>query len=189
MAFHLTPTDTAKLSEVHPDLAKVVTMAADLTNTPFVVWEGIRTIERQREYVERGTSWTMNSRHLTGHAVDLVPLVDGQPQWLWPECRLIAKAMKQAAAELQVPIEWGGDWKRFPDGPHFQLPRASYPASAPAEVAHEDPADEPISGFTLWERGSRVIELQRELVRAGYGLKIDGVYGPKTREAHEKWMA
>lgn len=185
----LTPTDTAKLREVHPDLARCVTMAANLTVSPFVVFEGIRTIERQRQYVERGVSKTLNSRHLTGHAVDLVPLIDDKPQWVWPECHQIAAAMKQAAADLGIPIEWGGDWRKFPDGPHFQLPRSSYPASAPAEVAHEDPADEPVDGFTLWERGSRVIELQRSLVRAGYGLKIDGVYGPKTQEAHEKWMA
>jgi peptidoglycan L-alanyl-D-glutamate endopeptidase CwlK len=31
--------------------------------------------------------------------------------------------MKQAAYELNIKIEWGGDWKSFKDGPHFQLPK------------------------------------------------------------------
>ena len=29
--------------------------------------------------------------------------------------------MKQAAKELGVNIVWGGDWKSFKDGPHFQI--------------------------------------------------------------------
>jgi hypothetical protein len=66
----------------------------------------------------------MNSRHLTGHAVDLVPY---PVSWDWKYFYPIAEAMKDAARELNVELEWGGDWKSFPDGPHFQLSWRGYP--------------------------------------------------------------
>ena len=69
----------------------------------------------------------MNSRHLTGHAVDLAPYIGGEIRWDWPPFHHIAAAMKAAAAELAVPLTWGGDWKTFKDGPHFELHRGTYP--------------------------------------------------------------
>ncbi len=62
-----------------------------------------------------------------GHAVDLGAYIDGQVAWDWPLYHKIAEAMKTAAAYQKIPIEWGGDWKSFPDGPHFQLPWENYP--------------------------------------------------------------
>ena len=69
----------------------------------------------------------MRSRHITGHAVDLGAYVAGSVRWDWPLYHKLAVAVKQAAAELQTPIEWGGDWRAFKDGPHFQLPWKDYP--------------------------------------------------------------
>lgn len=112
---------------VHPDLAKVIHRAAALSPIEFRVIEGMRTLKRQRELVASGASKTMNSRHLTGHAVDLAPYVGGTIRWDWPLFYKLAPAVKQAAAEVGVPIEWGGDWRTFKDGPHFQLPFAGYP--------------------------------------------------------------
>jgi peptidoglycan L-alanyl-D-glutamate endopeptidase CwlK len=74
------------------------------------------------------TDTTMNSRHLDGHAVDLGAWVDGTISWHWPHYHKIADAMNKAAAELGIELEWGGDWKSFPDGPHFQLPWPKKPA-------------------------------------------------------------
>lgn len=115
---------------VHPDLIKVVELAATkLTDTfGFVVVEGLRTRERQMQLVKEGASKTMASRHLTGHAVDLAASIDGQIRWDWPLYERVAVTIKAAAAELQIPIEWGGDWKTFKDGPHFQLAHNEYPA-------------------------------------------------------------
>jgi len=122
MGFHLGTTSRAKLAEVHPDLRRVVERAIELTPVDFIVFEGLRTQERQQALVAAGHSRTLNSRHLTGHAVDLVPYVAGRPRWDAGLCRQVAGAMKLAAAELGVPVEWGGDWASFFDGPHFQLP-------------------------------------------------------------------
>lgn len=115
------------LSGVHADLARVVRCAADLSGVDFTVTEGVRTPARQRKLVEAGASRTLNSRHLTGHAVDLAARVGGQIRWDWPLYHQLAQAMKAAAADLGVPLVWGGDWKRFRDGPHFELPREAYP--------------------------------------------------------------
>ena len=112
-----------RLSGVHPDLVDVVKRAIEITEQDFSVTEGIRHIERQRQLVATGKSTTLNSRHLTGHAVDLVPY---PVSWDWEHFYPIADAMKQAAEELDVDLEWGGDWKSFPDGPHYQLSRKKY---------------------------------------------------------------
>ena len=117
----------SKLDGVHPDLVEVVRLAIQKTNVDFSVLEGLRTKERQRALFSSGASRTMNSRHLDGHAVDLVAYVNGNVEWSWPLYDRIAVAMKQASAELGISIEWGGDWISFKDGPHFQLSRKEYP--------------------------------------------------------------
>lgn len=120
--FYLGKRSKRRLDGVHPDLVRVVARAIELTDVDFAVLEGMRTKARQEELVRAGASTTMNSRHLTGHAVDLGAWVAGGIRWDWPLYYAIAAAMKRAAAELNVPLEWGGDWKTFKDGPHFQLP-------------------------------------------------------------------
>ncbi len=127
-AFRLGPTSLARLFGVHKDLVAVVQRAIAITSVDFGVTEGLRTLERQRELLAARATTTMRSRHLTGHAVDVVAYLDGKARWDWPLYHEIADAMKQAARELETPIEWGGDWKTFPDGPHFQLPWDVYPA-------------------------------------------------------------
>jgi len=124
MSYKLSLRSKQRLSGVHPDLVAVVKRAIEITEQDFSVTEGIRHIERQRQLVATGKSTTLNSRHLTGHAVDLVPY---PVSWDWEHFYPIADAMKQAAEELDVDLEWGGDWKSFPDGPHFQLNWKKYP--------------------------------------------------------------
>lgn len=124
MAYSLSFRSRQRLSGVHPDLVAVVKRAIEITKQDFSVLEGIRSIERQRKLVKEGKSKTLNSRHLTGHAVDLVPY---PVSWDWEHFYPIADAMKAAAEEFDVDLEWGGDWKSFPDGPHFQLSRKTYP--------------------------------------------------------------
>ena len=116
-----------RLQGVHPDLVRVVERAIDLTPVDFTVLEGLRSPERQQTLVASGASQTLNSRHITGHAVDLGAWVDNQVDWSWPLYAKIANAMKAAANELGVSIVWGGDWRTFKDGPHFELDRKFYP--------------------------------------------------------------
>lgn len=125
--FTLGPRSVLRLQGVHPDLVKVVHRAIELSTVDFTVLEGLRTLERQKTLVAAGASKTMNSRHLTGHAVDLGAWVDGQVRWDWPLYHQIAAAMKTAAKELTIPLEWGGGWRTFKDGPHYQLPWKEYP--------------------------------------------------------------
>lgn len=129
MVFQLGLKSRARLKGVHPHLADVVSRAVQISRVDFTVLEGLRTLERQKELVAAGASKTMNSRHLTGHAVDIAPWVGGRVRWDWPLFDELAEAMKAAGREFGVPVEWGGDWASFKDGPHFQLPWNHYPVA------------------------------------------------------------
>jgi len=115
------------LKGVHPDLVKVCELALKYTPHDFLITEGLRTKARQAELLKAGASRTMNSRHITGHAIDFAVLVAGKVRWDWPLYGQVAEAFKRAAKELNVPIIWGGDWKTLRDGPHVELDRRKYP--------------------------------------------------------------
>ena len=126
MGYKLGTRSLQNLSGVHPDMVAVVKKAIEITDVDFTVIEGIRHIDRQRQLLKEGKSTTLNSRHITGHPVDMVP---------WPvdwedldRFETMAEAMKDAAEELDISIVWGGDWKSFYDAPHFELDRKVYPA-------------------------------------------------------------
>lgn len=116
------------LKGVNADLVKVVRRALELSPVDFGITEGLRTVERQRQLVATGKSQTMNSRHISGHAIDVFAYPTSSGSWEWKYYEQIANVFKQASKELNIPIEWGGDWKTLKDGPHFQLPHAIYPA-------------------------------------------------------------
>lgn len=116
------------LNGIHPDLRRAIDRALQDSELDFVVIEGLRTKERQKQLVASGASKTMNSRHLTGHAVDLVPIgPNGKAAFDWPLYHKLGPAVKEAAAKEGVAIVWGGDWTSFKDGPHFELDRKVYP--------------------------------------------------------------
>jgi len=119
--FKLSDKSLDKMKGVNPALVAVVKKAIELSHIDFGVTEGLRTVERQKELFKAGKSQTMKSRHIIGEAVDLVAYVNGKVDWTWKYYEQIAVAMKQAAKELGIAIEWGGDWKTFKDGVHFQL--------------------------------------------------------------------
>lgn len=138
-----------KLAGVHPDLVRVVRRADEMGAT-FHVTCGLRSIEEQKALVAAGKSKTMKSRHLTGHAVDVVAVIeDGGVSYDEDDMQAVARKMKAAAADLGIPIEWGGDWKSFHDTPHFQLPWKDYPADGPAPAHRE--AEKPLAkSGTVW---------------------------------------
>jgi peptidoglycan L-alanyl-D-glutamate endopeptidase CwlK len=127
MTYALGQRSLDRLKGVHPDLQKVVRRAIEITPIDFTITEGLRTLERQKALLAAGASQTLKSRHITGHAIDFAALVAGEVRWDWPLYGKIAAAFKAAAAELGVPIIWGGDWKSLRDGPHVELDRKAYP--------------------------------------------------------------
>jgi len=122
MTYQFSQRSLDNLKGVHEDLVSVVTRALELTEQDFMVIEGLRTEERQKQLVAEGKSKTMNSRHLTGHAVDIVPY---PVSWEWEDFRPVVNAMRKAAKELGVDVEHGFDWGW--DAPHHQLTWESYP--------------------------------------------------------------
>lgn len=132
MSITLSQKSLTKLDGAHPDLARVIKRAAVLSSIDFTVLEVLRTVARQKELVAKGASKTMKSRHLPGadgksRAVDIAPMDGGQVSWAWPLYHKLAPFIDQAAKDEGVPIEWGGRWKSFKDGPHWQLPWKDYP--------------------------------------------------------------
>jgi peptidoglycan L-alanyl-D-glutamate endopeptidase CwlK len=134
MPFTLSELSRRKLIGVHPDLVKVVTLAADYIEQGhvFVVFEGLRSLEQQKAMVKLGHSKTLNSRHLTGHAVDLVPVADidhdGDVEVTWLEqfFKPIHDAMDRARKELNIEVDNGFDLWGW-DMPHWQLNWKKYP--------------------------------------------------------------
>lgn len=117
MTYQLGAKSLAELEGVHPSLVRVVKRAIEITDQDFSVHDGLRTLAEQREYVRRGVSKTMNSMHMKqpdgfGHAVDLVPYINGQLRWEWKPIFVTASAVHQAARELGVALTWGGVWDR-----------------------------------------------------------------------------
>lgn len=154
MTYRLSARSLSRLEGVHPDLRAVVELAITRTPVDFTVLEGLRDAARQQQLVASGASQTLNSRHLTGHAVDLGAVVGGEVRWDWTLYYRIANAMADAACALDIPLRWGGCWdvrlneisdpqsasndyvarrraagrRAFIDGPHFELPADAYPA-------------------------------------------------------------
>lgn len=141
MPFTLSARSRSRLVGVHPELVRVVELAIRLSTVDFVVTQGNRTQAEQDALYAQGrtkpgkvVTWTRNSNHIGGRAVDVAPFVGGALEWdengklgLWPR---IAEAFESAASELGVPIAWGGRWTK-PDRPHFELARGWEPAKRP----------------------------------------------------------
>jgi peptidoglycan L-alanyl-D-glutamate endopeptidase CwlK len=127
MSTPLSVRSRARLKGVHPALVAVVEAAVARSPVDFMITEGLRSPERQAALVQAGASRTLRSRHLSGHAVDVAALIDGQVRWDWPLYGRIASAFKAVALELKTPLVWGGDWKSLRDGPHFELDRRAFP--------------------------------------------------------------
>lgn len=157
MTFRPGLTSRLKLSGVHPELVRVVVRAYETSEIDFSVVYGRRTAAQQKAIFDAGGSKTLDSRHLTGHAVDLVPYVAGkQHPGNWAMFFTLAEGVWLAAADMGVPLRWGGVWDReflkldrahlddevhaytarekargnlriLTDGAHFELPRAIYP--------------------------------------------------------------
>jgi len=125
----------SKLKKVHPDLIRVVRRTAKLIKNKsfgFIITCGARTLEEQKKLLKAGATKTLNSRHIPSadgyaKAVDFAVTVDGKVKWDWPLYSKLAGLVKEAAKLEKVSIEWGGDWKTFKDGHHFQLPKSKYP--------------------------------------------------------------
>ncbi len=170
------------LAGVHPDLVRVIERA-DAMGAKFTVLCGLRTKQQQEELVAQGKSKTMKSRHLTGHAVDLV---DERFTWGEREMADVAFIVKAAAADCRIPIEWGGDWRSFIDTPHFQLPAAQYPdgevfepAPAVETAASSQPAVKPLTkSGTMWGSFGTAV--------AGVGVYLEQSFSALV-DAAAKW--
>jgi len=132
------------LAECHQHLQDVAPLALARSPFDFGIIDGGRTLQEQIEFKAAGKSWTLKSRHrfarpLTAggrprrgppvsHALDFMIYLNGKACWEFALYeRVWLEAWRPAAAELGIPLGWGGKWKSQ-DGPHIQLPWKQYPA-------------------------------------------------------------
>lgn len=115
-----------RLQGIHPDLVKVIEEAIKESPLDFSITEGLRTRERQKELFSSGKSQTMNSRHLTGHAVDIAVIKDGTVTWDAKYYVPVLDHIKAISKQMNIPIVCGGDWVTFKDYPHIELHRSKY---------------------------------------------------------------
>ena len=149
MSYNFSQNSLNRLATVHPDMQKVARRAIQISPVDFSITQGKRTLDEQKRLYGKGrtaaqcrakgvpveyarpqdqvVTWTLNSNHISGNAIDVAPYVNGKLEYddsgklgLWLK---IAKAFKDASRELGVPIEWGGDWTKTKDRPHFELVR------------------------------------------------------------------
>ena len=105
---------------VHPILAFAVVEAIKITKQDFTVFDGVRSMAKQKQYVAEGVSTTFNSYHLWGLAVDLVPWVNGKASWSEVLFIEIHEAMTMVIKEHNLNIDNGFDLWGW-DNPHYQL--------------------------------------------------------------------
>lgn len=110
--------DERKLVGLDARLIQVVRRVA-LTGPHFIISEGLRTQQRQRELFREGKTKTLKSKHSLGLAVDCYPVVAPIAQLRWSDYRPLVVAAKQAAKELGVPMRFGYDWGW--DAPHWEI--------------------------------------------------------------------
>ena len=195
----LTTRDCDRLRPLHPDLIRVVEEAAGNLTANFIVLEGLRTIERQEQLYKKKASQTMNSRHLTGHAVDLGVVIDEEVRWDGRLYHELSDVVLCCAKQLGVEIIWGGSWKFF-DGAHFELSWEKYPIAKFHSHDKLPTNDLP----TLWLNHSETlsvsllrkalhlsnsghysdqVELAVKAIQKKFKLTEDGIVGPETWHA------
>jgi peptidoglycan LD-endopeptidase CwlK len=124
--FNFSERSLNNLKGVHPDLVKLMTQSLEVSPIDFAILEGLRSPERQQEVIAQGASWTKNSRHLTGHAVDIGAVIEGHIVWSLDPYQRLSKIIKKVAEDLSIQIEWGGDWPKV-DAGHYELKWHDYP--------------------------------------------------------------
>lgn len=127
MTFRFSKRSLTNLEGVHHDLVELAHLALSMSPIDFVVIDGVRTIEEQRILVAKGKSKTMDSRHLTGHAIDIAAWMNGVISWDFGLYEKIIDAFDMAACRLKTPIVCGIDWPSFVDAGHIELDRRVYP--------------------------------------------------------------
>ena len=109
------------LQGVHPSLVKLMKTAILSSPFPFMITEGLRSIERQKQLFQEGKTKTLDSYHLKGRAVDIAVIVENHITWNYSFYEKVAKHILKIAHRKHLKITWGGTWNTLVDAVHFQL--------------------------------------------------------------------
>lgn len=115
-----------QLETCHKDLQILFNMVVEEYDCTII--EGKRDREAQNKYYKEGKSTLQfpDSFHNSdpSEAVDVMPYHKDKPHIRWDDKegnKNFSWFVKGVAKALGIKITWGGDWKNFPDAPHWQL--------------------------------------------------------------------
>jgi hypothetical protein len=195
LGFKLNRRSRIALRNVHPDLIRVLELAASRSDIPFIVTSGLRTAAEQNQMYKRGASkldgYRKRSYHQDGLAADVAVCTDltfKRVTWDWTPYYKLSKIIKKAAADLGVSLTWGGDWKTFKDGPHYQIPRRLYPNKwmSPSRIKKGVPpaaVESPVIPQGATGEQKKALQRLMNIHGANPKLKIDGRIGDKSKDA------
>ena len=122
---------TDRLKTCHPLMQKLFNKVINFYDC--VIIQGIRTKEEQDKYFSDGKSklkWP-DSKHNKNpsYAVDAAPFINGKLSWDTKQCLHFAGFVQGMAADMGIPLRYGGDWdldrdlsdNTFNDLVHFEL--------------------------------------------------------------------
>ncbi len=121
MTYKLNDVSISRLNAIKPELKLLATAAIAKSPYQFVISDGLRTAERQKQLVAAGKSKTLKSKHLTGDAFDIAIIIDNRVTWDKKYYTELSDIFKSVAEEQGIKIKCGVDFKGFFDGPHYEL--------------------------------------------------------------------
>ncbi|MFA5299697.1 MAG: M15 family metallopeptidase [Lutibacter sp.] len=126
--FELSKKSLKHLEGVEPSLIDFIKECIKDSPHDFGIPEsgGVRTPEHQHSLYLGGFSlcdgYNRKSKHQTGKAFDIYAYVNGKASWNTAYLTQIGQHIKKKAQDLNFPIVWGGDFKKFKDLPHYEMP-------------------------------------------------------------------
>jgi peptidoglycan L-alanyl-D-glutamate endopeptidase CwlK len=197
---------------LHPELQSIIIKFKEMCKKQglnVTITETYRTVAEQEAVYNKGKSKARGTEYQSGHqwgvAFDICQATKDSKQWynkdFLKRCGAIGKTLG---------LYWGGDFRSFPDSPHFEMkaymtnnstktlkakhgtPEAfiktwkgthSHKVSTPKPVATKQPATQQYPTLRQGDTGESVKQLQQLLNNNGAKLIADGAYGAKTTAA------
>jgi peptidoglycan L-alanyl-D-glutamate endopeptidase CwlK len=131
--YYLSATSLMRLNNVKPILIDIFKEAIKQSPYDFGIASGFRTLEEQQKLYAKGRTTSgkivtnadgiiNKSYHQSGNAVDIYAYINGKATWESQYYKPIAEhIMKVAKEKFNTNLQWGGNWTKFRDLPHFQI--------------------------------------------------------------------
>lgn len=123
-----------RLMYLHTNLQKFFIELLKISPYDFSISQGVRSAEEQNKLYQQGRTtsgkiitncdgYKIKSKHQVksdgfGYAGDIAIFINGKATWEEKYYKEVARTGRVLMQKYN--IEWGGDWKKFKDLPHFE---------------------------------------------------------------------